>query len=49
MARGEVYLRVSAILVLVLTACLVAFDTETKVILLTIEKKATFKDVNALK
>ncbi|XP_061361704.1 CASP-like protein 2C1 [Gastrolobium bilobum] len=49
MARGEVYLRVSAILVLVLTACLVAFDTQTKVVLLTIEKKATYKDVNALK
>ncbi|KAK7291895.1 hypothetical protein RIF29_07420 [Crotalaria pallida] len=49
MATGEVYLRVSAILVLVLTACLVAFDTQTKVIVLTYEKKATYKDVNALK
>ncbi|XP_019463176.1 PREDICTED: CASP-like protein 2C1 [Lupinus angustifolius] len=49
MARGEVYLRIFAILVLVLTAFLVAFDTQTKVIVLTIEKKATYKDVNALK
>lgn len=49
MARGEVYLRVSAIVVLVLTACLVAFDTQTKVLLLSIEKKATYKDLNALK
>ncbi|OIV99802.1 hypothetical protein TanjilG_26140 [Lupinus angustifolius] len=30
-------------------AFLVAFDTQTKVIVLTIEKKATYKDVNALK
>ncbi|KAL2338620.1 hypothetical protein Fmac_013066 [Flemingia macrophylla] len=49
MARGEVYLRVSVVVVLVLTACLVAFDTQTKVLLLTIEKKATYKDLNALK
>ncbi|TKY54587.1 CASP protein 2C1 [Spatholobus suberectus] len=49
MARGEVYLRVSAILVLVLTACLVAFDTQTKAVLFTIEKKATYKDLDALK
>ncbi|KAE9602412.1 putative casparian strip membrane protein [Lupinus albus] len=49
MAKGEVYLRVSGIIVLVLTACLVAFDNQTKVIFLTIEKKATYKDMNALK
>lgn len=49
MARGEVYLRVSAILVLVLTACLVALDTQTKVVFLSIEKKATCRDLNALK
>ncbi|XP_027332970.1 CASP-like protein 2C1 [Abrus precatorius] len=49
MARGEVYLRVSAIVVLVLTTCLVAFDTQTKVVLLSIERKATYKDLNALK
>ncbi|KAJ1433497.1 Casparian strip membrane protein [Sesbania bispinosa] len=49
MARGEVFLRVSTILVLILTACLVAFDTQTKVIILTIEKKATYKDLDALK
>ncbi|CAL0325580.1 unnamed protein product [Lupinus luteus] len=48
-ARGEVYLRISAILILVLAACLIAFDTQTKVIVFTIEKKATYKDVNALK
>ncbi|KAL5149527.1 CASP-like protein 2C1 [Glycine soja] len=49
MARGEVCLRVSAILVLVLTACLVALDTQTKVVFISIEKKATYKDLNALK
>lgn len=49
MARGEVCLRVSAILVLVLTACLVALDTQTKVVFVSIEKKATYKDLNALK
>ena len=49
MARGEVFLRVAAIVVLVLTACLVAFDTQTKVIVLTFEKKATYKDLNSLK
>ncbi|KAK7388493.1 hypothetical protein VNO78_23309 [Psophocarpus tetragonolobus] len=49
LARGEVHLRVSAILVLVLTTCLVAFDTQTKVVFLSIEKKATYKDLGALK
>jgi len=49
MARGEVYLRFSAILVLVLSACLVAFDTQTKVVLLGIQKKATYNDLHALK
>ncbi|KAK7329813.1 hypothetical protein VNO77_23993 [Canavalia gladiata] len=49
MARGEVFLRVLAIVVLVVTACLVAFDTQTKVVILTIEKTATYKDMNALK
>ncbi|XP_028775364.1 CASP-like protein 2C1 [Neltuma alba] len=48
-ARSEIYLRVSAILVLVLTACLVAFDSQTKVIIYTITKKATYKDLEALK
>ncbi|KAK7265282.1 hypothetical protein RJT34_32900 [Clitoria ternatea] len=49
MARGEICLRVSAILVLIITACLVAFDTQTKVVLLSYEKKATYKDMKALK
>ncbi|KAK7347706.1 hypothetical protein VNO80_22245 [Phaseolus coccineus] len=49
MARGEVYLRFSAILVLVLSACLVAFDTQTKVVLLGIQKKATYNDLDPLK
>ncbi|RDX96165.1 putative xyloglucan endotransglucosylase/hydrolase protein 23 [Mucuna pruriens] len=30
-------------------ACLIAFDTQTKVVFLTIEKKATYKDMSALK
>ncbi|XP_054807373.1 CASP-like protein 2C1 [Prosopis cineraria] len=47
-ARGEICLRLSAILVLVLTACLVAFDSQTKVILY-ITKKATYNDLEALK
>lgn len=49
MAKGEVLLRVSAILFLVSTACIVAFDTETKVVILMIKKKATYKDLDALK
>ncbi|KAL4397661.1 hypothetical protein HN51_002175 [Arachis hypogaea] len=49
MARGETSLRISAIVMLVLTACLVAFDTQTKVIMLSIEKKATYKDMKALR
>ncbi|MED6196665.1 hypothetical protein PIB30_049533 [Stylosanthes scabra] len=48
MARRETSLRISAIVMLVLTACLVAFDTQTKVIMLSIEKKATYKDMKAL-
>ncbi|KAI9126117.1 hypothetical protein K1719_003535 [Acacia pycnantha] len=47
-ARGEICLRVSAILVLVLTALLVAFDSQTKVILY-LTKKATYHDLEALK
>ncbi|GAU21013.1 hypothetical protein TSUD_201620 [Trifolium subterraneum] len=48
-AKWEVCLRVIAILFLVSTACLVAFDTQTKVIFLTYSKKATYKDLDALK
>lgn len=48
MARGEILLRVLAILFLLLTACLVAFDTETK-LLLFVEKKVTYKDLDVLK
>jgi hypothetical protein len=36
-------------LFLVSTACLVAFDTQTKVVFLMISKKATYKDLDALK
>lgn len=49
MARGEVCLRLSVILFLVLTTCLVAFDTQTKVVFLGIKKKATYNDLDALK
>ncbi|KAI4335435.1 hypothetical protein L6164_014079 [Bauhinia variegata] len=49
MARTEISLRISAILVLVLTACVVAFDTQTKAIIFTIEKKASYRDLYALK
>lgn len=48
-AKAEACLRVTAILFLVLTTCLVAFDSETKVVILSIEKKATYKDMKALK
>ncbi|BAT76717.1 hypothetical protein LR48_Vigan627s006600 [Vigna angularis] len=49
MARGEVCLRLSVILFLVLTTCLVAFDTQTKVVFLGIQKKATYNDLDALR
>ncbi|KAJ7955764.1 CASP-like protein [Quillaja saponaria] len=48
MGKNEAFLRVSAILVLVLTACLVGLNTQTKTIIFTIQKKATFNDMDAL-
>ncbi|XVE80006.1 hypothetical protein DITRI_Ditri14bG0104000 [Diplodiscus trichospermus] len=45
--KMEAFLRLSAILVLVLTACLVSFNHQTKVIFY-VEKKASFKDLRAL-
>ncbi|KAK3435475.1 CASP-like protein 2C1 [Eucalyptus grandis] len=47
-AETEVFLRVCAILLLVLTACLVAMATQTKLIMYTYARKATFRDLNAL-
>ncbi|XP_056176734.1 CASP-like protein 2C1 isoform X2 [Syzygium oleosum] len=47
-AKTEALLRVCAILLLVLTACLVAMDAQTKLIVYTYAKKATFRDLNAL-
>ncbi|KAI4328708.1 hypothetical protein L6164_021042 [Bauhinia variegata] len=50
MARSaEVCLRISAILVLIVTTCVAAFDTQTELILSVNEKKASYRDVNALK
>ncbi|CAI9768798.1 unnamed protein product [Fraxinus pennsylvanica] len=46
--RKEAFLRVLAIVFLVLTACLVGFDTQTKLLFYTISRKATFRDLNAL-
>ncbi|CAL5385365.1 unnamed protein product [Camellia sinensis] len=46
--KMEALLRLSSTLLLVLTACLVGFDTQTKVILFSIVRKATFRDLNAL-
>ncbi|GMI92882.1 CASP-like protein 2C1 [Hibiscus trionum] len=46
--KMEALLRLSAISMLVLTACLVGFDSQTKVIFSYIEKKASFKDLRAL-
>ncbi|XP_022731704.1 CASP-like protein XL3 [Durio zibethinus] len=43
----EAILRLCAVLILVLTVCLVAFDSQTKVIFY-IEKKASFKNLRAL-
>ncbi|KAA8535576.1 hypothetical protein F0562_030579 [Nyssa sinensis] len=43
----EAFLRLSAILLLALTAFLVGFDTQTKLIFSSISRKATFRDVNA--
>ncbi|XWS52189.1 hypothetical protein CRYUN_Cryun11dG0045800 [Craigia yunnanensis] len=43
----EAFLRLCAILSLVLTACLLGFDSQTKVIFY-VEKKASFKDLRAL-
>ncbi|XP_021277494.1 CASP-like protein XL3 [Herrania umbratica] len=45
--KAEAFLRLCAILLLVLTACLVGFDSQTKVIFY-VEKKASFKDLRAL-
>ncbi|KAI8014817.1 CASP-like protein 2C1 [Camellia lanceoleosa] len=46
--KMEALLRLSSTLLLVLTACLVGFDTQTKVIFLSTVRKATFRDLNAL-
>ncbi|KAL6331856.1 hypothetical protein AAG906_020203 [Vitis piasezkii] len=48
LARAEAFLRLFAILVLVLTACLLGFDTQTKLLFSTIKKTATFRDLGAL-
>uniref|UniRef100_A0A3Q7H740 CASP-like protein n=1 Tax=Solanum lycopersicum TaxID=4081 RepID=A0A3Q7H740_SOLLC len=46
--RVEFLLRLLAILLLVLTACLVGFDSQTKVVFLTVQIKANFKYLGAL-
>ncbi|XP_051120981.1 CASP-like protein 2C1 [Andrographis paniculata] len=46
--RMEDVVRSVSTAMLVLTACLVALDTQTKIIILTFAKKATFTDLNAL-
>jgi hypothetical protein len=43
----NVFLRLSALLLSVLTACLVAFDAQTKRVFF-FERKATFRDLDAL-
>lgn len=47
--RVEFLLRLLAILLLVLTACLVGFDSQTKVVFLTVQIKANFKYLGALR
>lgn len=46
--KVEAFLRACAVVILVLTACLVGMDAQTKAIVYTYTKKATFKDLNAL-
>jgi hypothetical protein len=46
-ARINVYLRVCAILLLVLTACLVGLDTQTKQVFF-VDRTATFRDLDPL-
>ncbi|CAA2994963.1 CASP 2C1 [Olea europaea subsp. europaea] len=46
--RKEAFLRVLVILIMVLTACLVGFDAQTKLLFYSIVRKATFRDMNAL-
>ncbi|PON56854.1 Casparian strip membrane protein [Parasponia andersonii] len=47
MAKAQLILRVLAVSLLVFTASLVGFSTETKEVLL-VRKKATFRDLNSL-
>ncbi|XP_011069901.1 CASP-like protein 2C1 isoform X2 [Sesamum indicum] len=47
-SRIETFLRVLSTVLLVLTACLVGFDSQTKVFFYTYARKATFRDLNAL-
>ncbi|KAK6136964.1 hypothetical protein DH2020_029291 [Rehmannia glutinosa] len=44
----EAFLRILSTVLFALTACLVGFDTQTKVLFYTLTNKATFKDLNAL-
>ncbi|KAL2534781.1 CASP-like protein 2C1 [Abeliophyllum distichum] len=46
--RKEAFLRVFATVFLVLTACLVGFDTQTKILFYSVVRKATYRDLNAL-
>ncbi|XP_015080768.1 CASP-like protein 2C1 [Solanum pennellii] len=46
--RVEFLLRLFAIILLVLTACLVGFDSQTKLVFLTVHIKANFKYLDAL-
>ncbi|ONI27458.1 hypothetical protein PRUPE_1G088100 [Prunus persica] len=46
-AKTEAFLRLCAVLVLVLTACLVGFDSQTKYLIF-IYRKATFRDLKSL-
>ncbi|XP_010265455.1 PREDICTED: CASP-like protein 2C1 [Nelumbo nucifera] len=48
MLKTEALLRLSAIGVLVLTACLVGTNTQTKHVFFSVERKATVKDLDAL-
>ncbi|KAI4381112.1 hypothetical protein MLD38_007220 [Melastoma candidum] len=48
MAKAEALMRAISCSLLVLTACLVALDSQTKYIVFTYARKATYKDLNSL-
>ncbi|KAK9275401.1 hypothetical protein L1049_022665 [Liquidambar formosana] len=48
MVKMEAFLRLCAMMLSILAACLVGLDSQTKLLFNTIERKATFRDLDAL-